>query len=465
MGRAASKVEAVEQEVHRLEAIAVELGKLGSSYHLGPPLNGNVPEPPCSGAEPLPRSSSWRRFPCGRGRTPGATGEAQTANVLQADPDSEMAEKLLAGVETEVVAKNLEAHRLTMGGRPSFDPLPHLDPEAKAHYQNPFDWMIEPDAVEEPLPRPKVRATRAEKHQVLQLLDSTDRLRFVPASSVDPRFANGLFAIIKDQVKDRMILDARCPNLQESSTGRWLRTMATAASLLNLTLAPDEDLYMGGEDLRDFYYYFQVPAARARRNFLAGSLPVSAARAYTGFELAEPGHDRYYPALNTLAMGDKNAVSYGQTAHLSLMMTYSDVSLSELISLDSRPPRGSFAAGICIDDLVVLEKRRRGSQATTSTSSRTRSSKVLEAMRAGYSAVGLERSAAKAFEDQTKASFWGAAVDGITGDVRALPSRAIPVMGYILEIVRVGMGTRALLDVVAGSLVSIFRSAGACSAC
>ena len=131
--------------------------------------------------------------------------------------------------------------------------------------------------------------------------------------------------------------------MRESATGRWLRTMATAASLLSLHLAPDEDLYMGGEELRDFYYYFVIPPARVRRNVLAGPLPLEAARAYSGFESAERGHAKYFPALNTLAMGDKNAVSYGQTAHVSLLMSHSDVALSELLTLDSRPPRLAFA--------------------------------------------------------------------------------------------------------------------------
>ena len=47
---------------------------------------------------------------------------------------------------------------------------------------------------------------------------------------VDPRFTN--FAIVKDQDRDRMIMDSRCPNALQLPTGRWIRTMATAASLL-----------------------------------------------------------------------------------------------------------------------------------------------------------------------------------------------------------------------------------------
>ena len=47
-------------------------------------------------------------------------------------------------------------------------------------------------------------------------------------------------------------------------------------------------------------------------------------------------------------------------------------------------------------------------------------------------------------------------MNGTSGDVRALPTRAFPVMSLILAVARTGLGSRDLLDVLAGSLVSIF---------
>ena len=177
----------MEQEIARLEGIARNLGRMMGGYGHSLEAHCDGPERCCgSGADPSPRPSSWRRLPCGRGQASDAAGQSEArrtlsaADALRADPEAEMAEKLLTGSENEVVAKNLEAHRLTLSGRPSFDPLPHLDPEARSHYLDPFSWMIEPDAVTEILPKPKIRATRVEKQNVLRLLlDSTDRLRFV----------------------------------------------------------------------------------------------------------------------------------------------------------------------------------------------------------------------------------------------------------------------------------------------
>ena len=339
-----------------------------------------------------------------------------------------------------------------MTGRPTFDPRPFLDWESRAHYERPADWMKPPGQVQGPLRRPQFKASRSEKLAVLRMLDSSDRLAFYPASAFDSRFTNGLFAIIKNQSKDRMILDARCQNMRESATGRWLRTLANFSSLLTLSLRPDEVLIMGGEDLKDYYYYFAVSDQRAQRNVLSGSLPASEARLFSCFEAAEKGHSRYYAALKTLAMGDLNAVSYGQTSHVAMLLQTGEVSLAELLTLDSRPSRASLMAGICIDDFVVLEKAKR--DAPQGEQGR-RSAGLLAAMRGQYGRAGLARSPDKAFEKQTKASFWGATVDGLSGDIRANPARALPVIAYVCDIAKLGVATRALLEIAAGSLVSL----------
>ena len=46
-------------------------------------------------------------------------------------------------------------------------------------------------------------------------------------------------------------------------------------------------------------------------------------------------------------------------------------------------------------------------------------------------------------------------MDSLSGDMRTLPTRALPVMSLILSVVRVGLASRDILDVLAGNLVSI----------
>ena len=274
MGRVAAKVEAVENQLGRLETIARRLGRVCRHY-TGTPDDMDYLGPRSEESDPSLRSSSSGRplsgtVSCGWGSgsigAPAATittgasaGMSQTpvdAAFFLEDPAAEFADCLRLGGDAETVAKPLESHRLVLTGRPVFDPSPHLDPESRSHFLDPAAWMMDPSLLTEALPRPKFKATRAERLRVLQMLDDTDRLRFIPARLVDPRFTSGLFAIIKDQDRDRMIMDSRCPNAVELPTGRWIRTMATAASLLSLSLEPSEELVMAGEDLKDYYYFF-----------------------------------------------------------------------------------------------------------------------------------------------------------------------------------------------------------------
>ena len=250
MGRAAARVETLEGSLHCLSDIAAKFGLLRDSYgRQAADLDG------ARSGSPLPGTSSSEQLPgetasLGRGR-PDLMPEV--AEAYAAGPDAEFLQGLFLSGETEFVAKDLEAHRLKLTGRPSFNPLPHLDLEAAAHYENPFAFMKDPSEVSEKLPRPRFRASREEKLKVLDLLDKTGRLTFHPARDVLPAYTNGLFGLVKSQEKDRLILDARCPNLRESLTGAWIRSMATFTSLLSIQLLPGERMVFGGEDLKDFY--------------------------------------------------------------------------------------------------------------------------------------------------------------------------------------------------------------------
>ena len=73
-----------------------------------------------------------------------------------------------------------------------------------------------------------------------------------------------------------------------------------------------------------------------------------------------------------------------------------------------------------------------------------------------YVREGLIPHTGKAFRDQIKATFWGTDIDGEAGVVRGSLQRAIPLMYVILRVLSVRAATPNLLQVIAGSLVSIF---------
>ena len=118
-------------------------------------------------------------------------------------------------------------------------------------------------------------------------------------------------------------------------------------------------------------------------------------------------------ALKTLAMGDTNAVAYGQVSHLSLLIRTGVFffCLKDFMSLRMRPSRDRVRAGLMIDDFLVLGKQKRGEDGGAV---REKVEKVREA----YEEYGLPRHAGKAVEGETEGEFWGAQLDGRLGVLR-----------------------------------------------
>lgn len=120
------------------------------------------------------------------------------------------------------VAKEIEANRLTFGGRPAFEPLDYLDEPTAELYRSPFDNSMAPEECLETPPRVQVRGTRSEILKLLQALDSTGRLELFKPEEVRMSFRSGLFSLIKNQEVDRMIMDSRPHyNLLEKPLTSW----------------------------------------------------------------------------------------------------------------------------------------------------------------------------------------------------------------------------------------------------
>eukprot|EP00438_Fugacium_kawagutii_P025277 Skav207212 [mRNA] locus=scaffold1244:113945:117027:+ [translate_table: standard] len=56
-----------------------------------------------------------------------------------------------------------------------------------------------------------------------------------------------------------------------------------------------------------------------------------------------------------MAMGDLNAVAYGQAAHLGVLLQSGAITFSDIVSLKGRPRREDWVAGLMIDDFVLLD--------------------------------------------------------------------------------------------------------------
>ena len=166
------------------------------------------------------------------------------------------------------LAKAVEPARLHFWGVPSFEAEEFMDEENRAVFLDPLLYAAAPDLDLRPPPRVKVRVARRDKLALLEKLDSVERLALVPSSSIRQGYENGLFTVPKDEVRDRMVLDARPPNCLEENTDLWIRSLGSLVQFQHFFLEPNEDARLFAEDLREFYHAFSISPSRVLRNAL-----------------------------------------------------------------------------------------------------------------------------------------------------------------------------------------------------
>lgn len=288
MGRTASKVEDMERIVARLSVF--ESGAVSW-------LDEVLPEN--SGAPPKPVFS---RFAPGLQKTSGGV----ECGVL---PGSDV-----------VVAKKIESDRLDFRGRPDFSPSQFLDPKGRSIFERPLDHCCKPEEALDSPPAVRIHASQKELWKLLRKLDSSGRLGLVRESEVLQGYQAGLFSILKDGQKDRLIFDCRPMNTLESPPRRWVASMASAANLLELELEDGFAWTVSGTDLREFYYSFSVSHQRLVRNVLLAKAYPSQLVDFQCFDPSLLAENRpVFFGLRTLAMGDACAVELAQTAHVGIL--------------------------------------------------------------------------------------------------------------------------------------------------
>ena len=377
MGRAAAKVQPTEELIASLHEDLLKAEEAGGKKYSK------------SSKPSLPSGGEWR----------GDPGE-------------------VVGVSHHVpvhLAKSVEAERLKFWKTPSFEASPFLDYRMRSIFERPLDHASTDLEAFNP-PKVNVRCTAKQKVKLLEALDSSSRLQLVPATQVRMRFRNGLFAIPKDGSRDRMVLDARPPNMLEDPECPWIRTLASVSQLLHLFIEDQEELRLFAEDLREFYHAFVITPQRLLRNALACQVEPGEVSHLGCFHRGLWGKGPLVPCLGTMAMGDCHAVSFGQLSHLSVLLRTEAIRLDDFLMLHSRPsPQRSWVAGLMIDDLVLLERRVRlgESGVEDSASSPSTCEKIIEEVRKQYEEVGLPRHDGKAVYNSLEGTFWGVQLDGI----------------------------------------------------
>ena len=361
------------------------------------------------------------------------------------------------------LAKDVEVSRVSLPkSPPTFDPAPFLDKDLRSLYLNPSLHSIRLEDAPAPPPRVSFRcSSKAARMDLLSSLDASGRLRLFRGDLRDHRTACGLFAIPKSTEADRLIVDARPSNLVMDSDMSWLGTMGAASALLRFELEDSEQLYLSGEDIRDFYHQFLVTEDRSAHYRLVGFYPPASLQHLSCFTADLMQAPCVVAALNCVAMGDVNAVSIGQSSHIGLVLSTELVSFEQLVCLRNPPPRQPLGLGVIIDDLIVIEKAARGEDFDPQS---CHSPRVVARMHEVYSSVRLPRHEKKGFFMESRASFWGADVLGDLGLVRPAWSRLSPLVSLTLAVLELPALSVSLLEILAGSWVSVlsFRRRALC---
>ena len=356
-----------------------------------------------------------------------------------------------------VNAKPVDASRLSFPAEvPAFDPSKLFSGQHETVFRDPVSLAREPDPDRDDPPRVRVHGTEAAALGLFKFLDQHHRLRLVPESKVRRNFLCGAFTLTKNHEQDRLILDARAPNMLEETLRTWVKSLGAVSSLLQLEVPADRKLLMSGTDLRDYYYCFRVSKRRTKRNCFQFPMSKRVAREFGCFpkELDDSAcEETWYPALATLAMGDNNAVELGQGAHLLLGLKAGAVFPQELLALNSRAPRGELAVGIIIDDITFLDQVPKEISPELFTEGQKRLAKICEE----YVQEGLTAHPKKTFIRQSQAEFWGVSVDGDKGTVRTACSKLVPLIEMTMRTALLGLATIKLLQILTGSWVAVLQ--------
>ena len=154
-------------------------------------------------------------------------------------------------------------------------------------------------------------------------------------------------------------------------------------------------------------------------------------------------------------MGDVNAVEIGQESHLKLCLL-EGLQLHQFVTLRGKLPRGLWAAGVIIDDFIVLQ------QIPKSFSGIPLSSRICDRMVQRYASVGLVAHDKKRFRQLTSAKFWGIHIDGERGLLFPQIERSLPIAFITSQVCRLGYADRKLLEVLSGAWVSMMQCRRRC---
>ena len=349
-------------------------------------------------------------------------------------------------------AKPVVADRIKWEHSPQFDPRPYLtDPVVRSAFDDPETLRLHPSLwIKKPAGR--VHCSKQEVLKLAKKWDQKGACRIFPCSTVCHEEAVGIFAVGKDAVWDRLILNPVVINGRMKSYSNYTKSLAPGCLIGLVQLSPHEILRISADDLAEMYYTFQVPDARARRNCIRMKFRPNELKELSCYD-PDIHNCECYIALGALAMGDSLAVEIAQQAHFQVLVQLAGaLQEHERVAYRKPFPRGKFFEFLSIDDHLGLQVL---SRAAYRADAAARDTEVFAKAGQAYTTVGLVQHPKKKKRNVTSGVFLGAEVDGVAGKVSA-PRHRIGLLMMCSSIVACkGFATPKLLSAIVGSWVSV----------
>ena len=249
-----------------------DLGRTASKLEDQDAILGALHRTLLSAEQGLPRYMAPHGAPAGRPAKDVAPPDASSLEGSKRPHDRPfgwIAGKL-RGKKT-IAAKQIVASRVSLPPPPAFDPRPFFDEPTAFAYEHPLRRVLAKPR-EPPPARSTVMASRANKLELFRAMARSGRLGILDRDEVRPGITSGLFAVVKDFSRDRLILDGRGASVYEKPLSHWTKGLASFDKVCEIYLPAGQCLRASGRDLRDFFYQFSVSRERTARNCLAGTL-------------------------------------------------------------------------------------------------------------------------------------------------------------------------------------------------
>eukprot|EP00438_Fugacium_kawagutii_P035919 Skav227992 [mRNA] locus=scaffold390:150806:154332:- [translate_table: standard] len=324
------------------------------------------------------------------------------------------------------------------------------------YYVDNFErYLVDPDDMVLGKP-PKVMVDKGEWKKVASGLLSRGICGVMPVSQLfhvgDQPLLNGLFSVSKQEFKNgvelgRLIMNLRPLNSLCRSLVADTGTLPSVTNMSAFYLEEGQLLTMSSEDIRCFFYIYQVPKAWER---------------YLGFAMEVDDElvphqwkgQRCVLVSKVLPMGWINSVGVAQHLHRVVVRRCLHEQLPHIggeseVRRDKPFTQHHHLFRIYLDNFDELKKV----DAATAELIEGSTSELVHKLRGAYLEKGLPRHEGKTVSQSFQAEIQGAWVDGKKGIAMAKPSKIAKYVKLTLELLLRGRASQRELQVVGGGMV------------